>query len=85
MENNQEFVFLLPQTTQGQRWPKECHWHPQIPNLLITTALDGLNVFKPVNLEENPDDVFGPEGGDEEGGDEEEDGDNDEEDDKEQQ
>lgn len=32
---------------QGQHNVKELHFHPQIPNVLLTTAEDGFNLFKP--------------------------------------
>lgn len=32
---------------QGQHNVKELHFHPQIPDVLMTTAEDGFNVFKP--------------------------------------
>lgn len=38
---------------QGQSNIKEIHWHKQIPSCLISTAADGLNIFKAANLDES--------------------------------
>jgi ribosome assembly protein RRB1 len=47
MDNVEDFPDQMLFLHQGQKDVKDVQWHPQIPGMVITTAGDGFNLFKP--------------------------------------
>jgi ribosome assembly protein RRB1 len=52
-EDDVEIPDYLLFVHQGQQHIKEVHWHRQLPVTLLSTAMDGLNIFRPAIIDKS--------------------------------
>ncbi|EER10846.1 glutamate rich WD-repeat protein, putative [Perkinsus marinus ATCC 50983] len=51
LEGEEDYPAQMMFLHQGQTGVKEVKFHPQLPGVMVTTALDGFNVFKTCNID----------------------------------